>query len=136
MASYLSLSGRQMSYREGTAEKRFSAEKTIYVQKQPERAHSLVWPARTSLEGGGSGRGAIFYVNWRLRVRTPPCAPVSFCWFLVLGALGRKTQRTQTGALCAIALEKSCEFRGWPRFAIFLRFFPMRILRFMALGER
>ena len=31
---------------------------------------------------------------------------------------------------------KSCEFRGWPRFAIFSRFFPMRILRFMALGER
>ena len=67
-------------YRGGTAEKRFSAEKIIYVQKRSERAHFLVWPARTSLEGAGSGRGAIFYVHWRrLRVRTPPCASVSFC---------------------------------------------------------
>ena len=31
---------------------------------------------------------------------------------------------------------KSCEVRGWPRFTIFLRFFPMRILWFMALGAR
>ena len=89
----------------GTAEKRFSARKIVHVQKRSERAHFLVRPARTNLEGGGSGRGANVYVHWRFRGRTPPCASyVSF--LLVFGALGRKTQRTQIGALCAVAMEK------------------------------
>ena len=70
----------------------------IYVQKKNGRAHFLVWPARTNLEGGGSGRRANVYVHWRLRVRTPPCASVSFCLFLVLSD-ARRNARTQ--ARCA-----------------------------------
>ena len=120
-------------YREGQPKKRFSAGKIIYVQKRSERAHFLVWPARTTLEGGGSGRGANVYVHLRLRVRTPPCASVSFCWFLCFGAQDATHANRRAVRGC---IGKSCEFRGWPRFAISSRFFPMRILRFMALGER
>ena len=59
--------------------------------------------------------------------------PFLFAGFWCFGAqdatrANRRAVRGCTG--------KRCEFRGWPRFAIFSRFFPMRILRFMALGER
>ena len=57
----------------------FGGENYLCVQKRSERARFLVWPARTNLERAGSGRGANIYLHWRLRVRTPPCASVSFC---------------------------------------------------------
>jgi hypothetical protein len=57
-------------------------------------------------------------------------------FLFVFGALGRKTQRAQTGALCAVALAKVVSLGVGRASLFFLRFFLMRILRFMALGER
>ena len=59
--------------------------------------------------------------------------PFLFVGFWCFGAqdathANRRAVRDCTG--------NSGEFRGWPRFAIFFAIFPMRILRFMALGER
>ena len=62
------------------AEKLFSAGKNIHVQKRSERPHYLFWPARTNMEGGGSGRGTNIYACWRLWVRIPLCTCDSFCW--------------------------------------------------------
>ena len=78
----------------------------------------IFWSGQLELAWRGpvAGGAPIFYVHLRLRVRTPPCASVSF-------------------ALCAIALAKVVSLRVG-RASLFLRFFPMRILRFMALGER
>ena len=81
------------SYRGGTAEKGFVTEKFVYVQKRTERARFLFWSARTNMKGGGSGRGTNIYAHWRLRVRTPPCASVSFCWFLVLWGARRNARK-------------------------------------------
>ena len=87
------------------------------------------------MEGGGSGRGTNIYAHWRLRVRIPLCA----CVFLLLafGALGRKSQRAQKGELCAAALaEVASLVWGLAAGRFFSRFFPMRVLRFIALGKR
>ena len=94
--------------RGGTAEKQICSARGgggIQLQKRPERARFLVWPARTNLEEGGGVRGATIYAHLRLRVRTPPCASVSFfVLFCFYGALGRKTPRAQTGGLCAVVV--------------------------------
>ena len=77
----------------------------IYLcTKKSERVHFLVWPARTNLEGGGSGRGANMLRTLAV-TGSNPAMRVRF-FLLVFGALGRKTQRTQTGALCAVAVAK------------------------------
>ena len=98
---------RELAYRAGPTgtlphsdkRQRGDSRKTIFggenylCTKRSERAHFLVWPARTNLEGAGGGRGANIYVHWRLRVRTPPCASVSFCWFLVLWGARRNARK-------------------------------------------
>ena len=90
------------NYRGGAAENNYSAGKFFYIQKRTERAHFLFWPARTNMEGVGSGRGTNIYACWRLRVRIPLCTCDIFCWLFF--ALGRKSQRAQKGELCAAAL--------------------------------
>ena len=79
--------------RGGTAEKRFVTEKSVYIQKRTERAYFPFWPARTNMEGGGSGRGTNIYAHWRLRVRIPLCTCVSFCWLLVLWGASRSARK-------------------------------------------
>ena len=123
------------AYRGGGAEKRFSAGKTMHVQKRSERVHFRVWPARTNLEGAGSGRGAIIYLRILAVTGSNPTKRVRF-FLLVFGALGRKTQRAQTGGLCAVAMEKGASLGVGRASLFFWRFSPMRILRFMELGER
>ena len=66
--------------------------------KRTERAHFLFWPARTNMEGAGSGRGTNIYAYWRLRVRIPLCTCVFCCWLLVLW-----------GASCSARKKASCE---------------------------
>ena len=60
--------------------------------------------------------------------------PVRFL-LMAFGALGRKSQRAQKGELCADCTGGCCEYEGWPRVAFFPRFFSMRVLRFMMLGD-
>ena len=81
------------NYRGGTAENNYSAGKTFHVQKKTERAHFLFWPARTNMEGAGSGRGTNIYAYWRLRVRIPLCTCVFFCWLLVLWGASRSARK-------------------------------------------
>ena len=79
--------------RGGTAEKQFSAGGNIHVLKRSERAHFLFWPARTNMEGAGSGRGTNIYAYWRLRVRIPLCTCIIFCWLLVLWGASRSARK-------------------------------------------
>ena len=84
------------------------------------------------MEGAGSGRGTNIYAYWRLRVRIPLCTCVFFVGFWCFGAqvaarAKRRVVRGRTGG--------SCEFGGWPRVAYFPRFFSMRVLRFIMLGD-
>ena len=79
--------------RGGAAEKQFSAGGDIHVLKRSERAHFLFWPARTNMEGGGSGRGTNIYACWRLRVRIPLCTCVFFGWLLVLWGASRSARK-------------------------------------------
>jgi hypothetical protein len=81
------------NYRGGTAENNYSAGKFFYIQKRTERAHFLFWPARTNMEGAGSGRGTNIYAHWRLRVRIPLCTCVFCCWLLVLWGASRSARK-------------------------------------------
>ena len=101
-----------------------------YVQKRSERAHFLVWPARTNLEGVGSGRGANICAYWRLRVRTPSCARPFL--LLVFGDLGRKTQRAQTGGLCAVALANVASLGVGRASLFFCNFFDAYVAVYVA----
>ena len=120
------------NYRGGTAENNYSAGKIFYVQKRTERAHFLFWPARTNMEGGGSGRGTNIYAHWRLRVRIPLCTCVFCCWLLVLWGASRSARK-----------KASCAWPQWRKLRVwrlaagrlFFRFFSMRVLRFMMLGD-
>ena len=87
------LSGKVSNYRGGTAENNYSAGKIFYVQKRTERAHFLFWPARTNMEGAGSGRGTNIYACWRLRVRIPLCTCDFCCWLLVLWGASRSARK-------------------------------------------
>ena len=77
----------------GTAKNNSSAGGIFHIQKRTERAHFLFWPARTSMEGAGSGRGTNIYAHWRLRVRIPLCTWDFFCWLLVLWGASRSARK-------------------------------------------
>ena len=95
-------------------------------------AYFLFWPARPNMEGVGSGRGTNIYACWRLRVRIPLCT----CDFLLLafGALGRKSQRARK-ASCARPHWRKLRVWGLAAGRSFSRFFEVRVLRFMMLGD-
>ena len=119
--------------RGGTAEKRFSAGKIIYVQKDPKEPIFWSGQLEPTWRGPVAGGALIFTYIGGYGFEPRHARPFLFVGFWCFGAqdatrANRRAVRGCTG--------KSCEFRGWPRFAIFPRFFPMRILRFMALGER
>ena len=67
--------------------------KIFYIQISTERAHLVFWPARTNIEGGGSGRSTHIYACWRLRLRIPLCTCDSFCWLLVLWGASRSARK-------------------------------------------
>ena len=119
-------------YRGGTAENNFSAGKIFYVQKRTERARFLFWPARTNMEGVGSGRGTNIYAYWRLRVRIPLCTCDIFCWLLVLWGASRSARKK---ASCARPHWRKLRVRGLAAGRLFSRFFSMRVLRFIMLGD-
>ena len=77
----------------GDSRKGIRHRKIVYVQKRTERAHFLFWPARTNMEGVGSGRGTNIYAYWRLRVRIPLCTCDFFCWLLVLWGASRSARK-------------------------------------------
>jgi len=81
------------NYRGGTAENNYSAGKIFYIQKRTERAHFLFWPARTNMEGVGSGRGTNICACWRLRVRIPLCTCDFFCWLFLLWGASRSARK-------------------------------------------
>ena len=120
------------NYRGGTAENNYSAGKIFYVQKRTERAHFLFWPARTNMEGAGSGRGTNIYAYWRLRVRIPLCTCVFFCWLLVLWGASRSARKK---ASCARPHWRKLRVWGLAAGRLFFRFFSMRVLRFIMLGD-
>ena len=62
-----------------------------------------------------------------------PAVHVRFFW-LAFGALGRKSQRAQKGELCAAALAEVASL-GVGRGSLIFRFFFMRVLRFIKLGD-
>ena len=57
-----------------TAKTNSSGGEIFYIQKKTKEPIFLLWPARTNMEGGGSGRGANITACWRLRARTPRSA--------------------------------------------------------------
>ena len=116
----------------GGSRKQFSAEENIHVQKRSERAHFLFWPARTNMEGAGGGRGNNIYAHWRLRVRIPLCTYVFFCWLLVLWGASRSARKK---ASCARPHWRKLRVWGLAAGRLFFRFFSMRVLRFLMLGD-
>jgi len=62
-------------------------------KKEPKEPIFMFWPARTNMEGGGSGRGTNIYAHWRLRVRIPLCTCDVFCWLLVLWGASRSARK-------------------------------------------
>ena len=97
----------QVLQRWGTARNNYSAGEIFYVQKRIERAPFLFWPARTNMEGAGSGRGTNLYAYWRLRVRIPLCTCVFCCWLLVLW-----------GASCSARKKASCARPHWRKLQV------------------
>ena len=93
----------------------------------------MFWPARTNMEGGGSGRGTNIYAYWRLLVRIPLCACDFCCWLLVLWGASRSARKK---ASCARPHWQKLRVWGLAAGRLFFRFFPMRVLRFIALGKR
>ena len=120
------------NYRGGTAENNYSAGKIFYIQKRTERAHFLFWPARTNMEGVGGGRGNNKYACWRLRVRIPLCTCDFFCWLLVLWGASRSARKK---ASCARPHWRKLRVWGLVAGRLFSRFFSMRVLRFIMLGD-
>ena len=98
-----------MLQRGGQPKRDSPPKKSFIYKKEPKEPTFLFWPARTNIEGGGSGRGTNIYACWRLRVRIPLCTCDFFCW--LFATLGRKSQRAQKGELCAAALAEVAELR-------------------------
>ena len=63
-----------------------------------------------------------------------PAVHVRF-FLLAFGALGRKSQRAQKGELCAAAMAEVASLGVGRGSLIFSRFFSMRVLRFIMLGD-
>ena len=61
------------------------------------------------------------------------CARAFF--LLAFGALGRKSQRAQKGELCAAAVAEVASLVVGRGSLVFFRFFSMRALRFIMLGD-
>ena len=105
--------------------------KIFYIQKSTERAHFVFWPARTNMEGGGSGRYS--YIRMLAVAASNPAVHVRFfCWLLVLWGASRSARKK---ASCARPQWR--KLRVWRLAAgrFFSRLFSMRVLRFMMLGD-
>ena len=124
--------GKNRWLQRGDSRKNYVTGKFFYIQKRTERAHFLFWPARTNMEGAGSGRGTNIYAHWRLRVRIPLCTCVFFCWLLVLWGASRSARKK---ASCARPHWRKLRVWGLAAGRLFSRFFSMRVLRFIMLGD-
>ena len=76
--------------------------------------------------------GSNIYAYWRLRVRIPLCTCDFFCWLLVLWGASRSARKK---ASCARPHWRKLRVWGLAAGRLFSRFFSMRVLRFIMLGD-
>ena len=126
-------SALRYNYRGGTAEKRFSAGEIVHVQKNPKEPIFWSGQLESTWRGAVAGGTLIFTHIDGCGFEPRHARSFLFVGFWCFGAqdAARANRRVVRGCTA-----KSCEFRGWPRFAFPPRFFSMCVLRFMALGER
>ena len=109
--------------RVGTAEKNIFGGGDYSCTKEDPK-EPIFWSGQLEPTWRGAVAGVALisniYAFRRLRVQTPPCASVSFYWFLVLGA---NAAAAQTDGLCAIAMEK-LRVQGLAALRFFSRDFP------------
>ena len=107
-------------YKGGTAEKRFSAEKIIYVQKNPKEPIFWSGQLEPTWRGPVAGGALIFTYIGGYGFEPRHARPFLFVGFWCFGAQDAKHANRRAARGCT---GKSCAFRGWPRFAIFFAIF-------------
>ena len=112
-------SALRYNYRGGTAEKRFSAGEIVHVQKNPKEPIFWSGQLESTWRGAVAGGTLIFTHIDGCGFEPRHARSFLFVGFWCFGAqdaarANRRVVRGCTG--------KSCEFRGWPRFAFFCDF--------------
>ena len=110
-----------------------SPKKSFMYKKEPKEPISCSGQLEPTWRGAVAGGVLIYtYFGGYIRVRIPLCTCVFVVGFWCFGAqvAARAKRRVVRGRIGG-----SCEFGGWPRVAYFFRFFSMRVLRFIMLGD-
>ena len=117
----------------GQPKNNFRREKISMFKKDPKEPIFCSGQLEPTWRGAvGNVRGTNIYACWRLRVRIPLCTCDFFGWLLVLWGASRSARKK---ASCARPHWWKLRVWGLAASRLFLRFFSMRVLRFIMLGD-